>query len=238
MTRQVYIESFDHGPGGWLGWESNAAGARGLEIHDSMAVSRSPWWIDYNHAPPGAGYLQILFSLHTRENTPFPAQYWELGGDNPFISNSFPTDFRNARVSLRLKGELETKGAQLVMLVQAKVGSIYACHALVAQPLTVLPEWSEQTLRLDPDPTQWRCLGVRHDRTDFYGWANAVDVLRDVNCNILFVLFPLNVVPIEPVLSDPHLLKAGEDYRVDSSKLPEGIVMVDEVRIEFASPEN
>ena len=79
MTHQVYIESFDHGPSGWLGWESNA-GARGLEIHDGMAVSRSPWWID------GAGYLQILYSLHTRENPLFPAQYWELGGKNPFIS--------------------------------------------------------------------------------------------------------------------------------------------------------
>jgi hypothetical protein len=235
LGHDIYIESFNHGPGGWLGWESNAAGARGLEIHDSMAVSRSPWWIDYNHAPPGAGYLQILFSLHTRENTRFPAQYRELGGDNSFISHHYPTDFRNANVSLRLKGQLEMRGASMVMLVQAKVGSIYACHALVGQPLKVLPEWSEQTLRLESDPAQWKCLGARHDRTDFYGWADVADVLRDVNCNILFVLFPLDVVPIEPILSNPHLLKAGEDYPVDRSKLPEGNVMLDEVRIEFAS---
>ena len=49
-----YTETFDNGPGGWYGWISNAAGPKPLEIKDSCAISRSPWWIDYNHAPPGA----------------------------------------------------------------------------------------------------------------------------------------------------------------------------------------
>jgi hypothetical protein len=75
---------------------------------------------------------------------------------------------------LRLKGQLETRGANLVMLVQAKVGPIYSCHALVGQPLKVSPEWSEQTLRLDADPAQWKCLGVRHDRINFYGWTESL----------------------------------------------------------------
>ena len=39
--------------------------------------------------------------------------------------------------------------------------------------------------------------------------------------------------PAEPVDGNPHLLKAGEDYKADLSRLPEGTVMLDEVRIEF-----
>ena len=41
-----YTETFDDGPGGWYGWISNAAGPKPLEICDSCAISRSPWWID------------------------------------------------------------------------------------------------------------------------------------------------------------------------------------------------
>jgi hypothetical protein len=34
---------------------------------------------------------------------------------------------------------------------------------------------------------------------------------------------------------DPHLPYAGRDYAVDTSRLPSGYVMLDEVRIEFAT---
>ena len=42
-------------------------------------------------------------------------------------------------------------------------------------------------------------------------------------------------VPEEPVEGDPHRLKAGEDYRVERSRLPQGYVMLDQVRIDFSS---
>jgi len=57
--------------------------------------------------------------------------------------------------------------------------------------------------------------------------------LRDVNCNIILILFPLDIVPAQPIDADPHFLRAGKDYPVDRSRLPEGYVMLDEVRIEF-----
>lgn len=66
MDSRTYVETFDHGPGGWFGWVSNLEGPKRLERTSSALVSRSPWWIDYNHAPPGAGYLHILFCMLTK----------------------------------------------------------------------------------------------------------------------------------------------------------------------------
>ena len=53
MAKKVYADAksaldglvFDDGPGGWLGWISNAEGALRLETQQSAVVSRSPWWI-------------------------------------------------------------------------------------------------------------------------------------------------------------------------------------------------
>ena len=37
-----------------------------------------------------------------------------------------------------------------------------------------------------------------------------------------------------PISGDPHLLRAGRDYPVWTSRLPEGYVELDEVRVEFS----
>ncbi len=66
MMKPIYSESFQDGPGGWCGWISNAGGPKPLELRQHCAVSRSPWWIDYNHAPPGVGYLHLLYALLTK----------------------------------------------------------------------------------------------------------------------------------------------------------------------------
>ena len=58
-------------------------------------------------------------------------------------------------------------------------------------------------------------------------------MLGDVNADILLVLFPLDVAPMGPLNGDPHLLRPEKDYPVWRSRLPEGYVMLDEVRIEF-----
>ena len=103
-----YIETFDDGPGGWYGWISNAAGPKPLEIRDGYAISRSPWWIDYNHAPPGAGYLHLLYMLNTTGKA--GEHQREVDGDNRFVRDGYPTDFTQARMTLRLRGELEGQG--------------------------------------------------------------------------------------------------------------------------------
>ena len=227
-----YIETFDEGPGGWHGWISNAAGPKRLEVRDSCAISRSPWWIDYNHAPPGAGYMHLLYALHTHGAA--SEHQREVSGENGFIKGGFPTDFRDASITLRLKGELEAKETGLVLLFQGVQEGICSGWLLNGDPFRVTGEWSEQTVGANPaTPERWTSLGSRHDRRDTYGKIDLGRVLGDVNVNILLVLYPLDIAPMGPLAGDPHLLRPEKDYPVWRSRLPEGYVLLDEVRIEF-----
>jgi hypothetical protein len=232
MAAKTYAETFDHGPGGWMGFINNYQGTKPLEIKDGAAVSYSPWWIDYNHAPPGgAGYLSLLFGVAT--SGPFTERAREDGGINRFVEGGFPTDFTNAQVTVRLRGELELRGARLHLLVQGTHDGICSGWVLTGQPLSVTKNWTEQTLRLVLDPKEWTCLGTRPDRADMYGTVPLSTILSKVNANINFILFPLTVVPMGPVEGDPNVLRPGRDYHVWQSRLPEGYVMLDTVQIQF-----
>jgi len=229
---RVYRETFDSGPAGWFGWTSNQAGPRALEWSPGQVTSRSPWWIDYNHAPPGAGYLHMLASLLTG-GPGYGEAYMDAGGRNRFIERGFPTDFTGARLTVRLKGELERRSAQVVLLVQGTKDGITSGWVLTGSPLSVTEDWSRQTVVATPDERQWTCLGSRHDRTQSYGRIPLAQILRDVNADIIFALFPLEVVPMGRITGDPHRLRAGRDYPVWTSRLPEGYVTIAEVTIEF-----
>ncbi len=226
-----YVETFDQDPGGWYGWINNAAGPKPLEIKDGSVISRSPWWIDYNHAPPGAGYLNLLYMLNTRGRA--GEHQREVQGENRFIAGQYPTDFTNARMTLQMKGEMIARGAQMVLLCQSYQEGICPGWMLTGKRFEVTREWSEQTVTLTPDEALWTCLGARHDRADFYGKLPLERVLKDVNTNILLVLFPLDIAPMGPIAGDPHILRPEKDYPVWRSRLPEGYVVLDEVRIEF-----
>ena len=232
MTGKVYEETFEGGPGGWYGIIDNFQLYKPLEIENRAALCCSPWWVDYNHAPPGgAGYLHVLMGLHTKG--PFTELVKETAGPNRFVQGGFPTDFTNAKMTVRVKGELLLRGAQLVLLVQGVVDGKCSGWMLTGQPIEVTSALSEQTVTAVPDPAQWTCLGTRLDRMDMYAAIDLHTILTNVNTNIYLVLFPLNVVPMGPIDGDPHVLRAGRDYRVWQSQLPEGYVLVDSVRIEF-----
>ncbi|MDA1229409.1 MAG: hypothetical protein O2856_01420 [Planctomycetota bacterium] len=62
---QTDMEKQDNGPDGWFGWIDNAIGPKPLERRESTDTWRSPWWIDYNHVPPGVGYMHLVFMLLT-----------------------------------------------------------------------------------------------------------------------------------------------------------------------------
>ena len=61
-VRRTYVETFDDGPGGWYGGRKFA-----LPVWDGVAYCYSPWWVDANHAPPGAGYLHMLLWVYTNK---------------------------------------------------------------------------------------------------------------------------------------------------------------------------
>ncbi len=136
-------------------------------------------------------------------------------------------------MTLRLKGELLARGASLNLLCQGIHNNICTGWLLTGQPIRITEEWSEQTVVCTPDESAWTCLGSRHDRTDFYGRTPLATGLADVNVDILLVLHPLDIAPMGPPDGDPHRLRPERDYPVWRSRLPEGYVLLDEVRIEF-----
>jgi len=234
MADLVYFESFDRDSAGWWGWVGNDRGLQPLLWSQGAVTSRSPWWIDYNHAPPGAGYLHMLFCLSTRG--PFSDHHKEIAGENRFAASRCPLDFREARITLRLQGELRARGAKLLLLFQGKIGDITSGWLLTGRPFAIDPEWSEQSVAITPDPEPWTCLRGRHDRLDYYNYLPLESIIGQVNANVMLVLFPLPVHPMGPLQGEPHLLRAGKDYPVWTSDLPEGYVRLDTVKIEFKPP--
>lgn len=232
MSTTRYEETFDADTGGWFGWHDNARGPRALEWRAGEVTSRSPWWIDYNHAPPGAGYMHLLFILLTAGKV--GEHYREVSGPNRFIAGGYPHNFTDARLTLRLRGELEARASRLLLLIQGTHGDLCSGWLLTGQPFRVTSDWSEQTVVATPDPAQWACLGARHDRVDFYGHVPLPKILANVNADILLVLFPLDVAPMGPLAGDPHSLRPERDYPVWRSRLPEGYVTLDTVRIKWA----
>jgi hypothetical protein len=234
MNQSIYKETFTTGPGGWITWLGHNQPAP-AEIVENALISRSPWAIDSNHALPGGGYLHLLFILFTAAQPDPGPVYAPLIAENRFIANGYSTDLRHCRLTVRLKGSVDLKGAQLQLHCQSKIGNKAVNFVLHNQPIEITPDWSEQTITLVPDPDQWLCLGSRHDLEDVYGWGDIEEVLRDVNIDIILLLTPLKIVPLtgEAEKEGIHQRRPEIDYEVDRNYLPEGIIMLDEVRLEY-----
>jgi len=230
MNEKVYIETFDDGTNGWLGWDKD--GARPLKIENSCVISKSPWWIDCNHCYPGAGFLHILFTLHTSHEKINPEPLIKAAGRNKFVDEKFPTDFTDAEITMKIKGKVNLKGSNLFLLVQGYTGKIWVNQIFTGYPIKITNNWSQQSFTLIPDQKLWKQLGSRYDRKDFYGECPIEQLLKNVNGDIIFVLFPLNVVPLDKDV-DPYKSWAEKDYVVDRELLPEGYVMLDEIEIKL-----
>lgn len=229
----TYVEDFDDGPGGWMRVVDNFAPVAALPIANGVVRCQGPWWVDYNHAPPGGGYLQLLMCLVTKG--PSGESIREAAGENRFVKAGFPTDFTNARISLRLRGELEAAGTKFSVLIQGSIDGLVSGWVLTGQTFTVTEDWTEQTVTLAPDPAQWTSIGSRHDRTDTYGERPLRDILRNVNVNMHLIMFPVKPRPMGRLDGDPHRLRAGRDYPIWPSSIAQGYVEVDRIAIEFAS---
>lgn len=231
MNNKVYCETFDQGPAGWWGWGGNHIGLQALRHRDSYVETISPWWIDYNHAPPGAGYLHMLFCLSLRG--PLGEQMQETAGPNRFLKGGYSCNLENTEIRVRLRGEVRQRGASVVLLIQSGAGGIIAPWALTSQPIAVNPEWGETILKLRVRESEWTCLGGRHDRSDYYARRPLADCLRDVNVNLMLIFFPLDIAPMGDPEGNPHLLRPERDYPVWRSNLPEGRIQLDQFEIHY-----
>jgi len=150
-----------------------------------------------------------------------------------FADQGFSRNLTNARLKVRLRGDVDLKGSQMVFVVQAKTDKSTANFVLTGQPFKITHDWSEKTAVLAPDPKQWTCLGARHDMTKEYGCDDIAKVLKDVNLDIIFALFPLKSVPACNGVTDIDKLRASKDYVVDQQTLPKGLIMFDTVSIQY-----
>ena len=224
--RTTYEETFDDGPGGWGGWRRHHENVP-LDIQDGVATLRSPWGVDSNHAPPGAGYLSLLAFLYT-----VPGGGPAFTGPNRFVEGGHSRDLTNATLTVRMRGDVHLRGAQVTLLVQTHAGPVLANFILTGQSLRVTPDWSEQSLDLVPDPSQWVCIGARHDLSQQYGYGDVVQALKDVDNDVILVLYPLTIVPVEPT-DDVHRLRPDHDYAIDRRYLPDGVIQIDTIRVEY-----
>ena len=133
---------------------------------------------------------------------------------------------------MRIRGQSEWRGAHLLLLAQSRLPTTTANYVLTGQPFQVMPEWTDQTVTLSTDATRWTCLGARWDLLDDYGCADIGEVLADINVDLIFVLFPVQVVPAQP-LADPHATRPHLNYELDWDALPSGMVEFDTVRIDY-----
>ena len=100
-----YTETFDDGPGGWV------ADLRSpLPVWDGVAYCYSPWSVDANHAPPGAGYLHLLMYLHTRTTESQCPADAEPRVANRFVEQGCSTNLTNAKLTVRLRGAMTLAG--------------------------------------------------------------------------------------------------------------------------------
>ncbi|MBM3932922.1 MAG: hypothetical protein FJ319_01245 [SAR202 cluster bacterium] len=249
MSGKMYLETFDSGPRGWCGYERHTV-MRALEHKKGTVTARSPFMLDSNHAPPGGGYFQIIAFLMTGLVAQTEAMVEPLAGKNAFLAGGYPNDFTNARITVRLRGEGDMKGAKLVVLVQRDTEDRNIPALLTAQPMKISERWSEHTVTLSPDESLWLMLGASWNKTHLYKRGPISRALRRVK-NIIFVLYPLDVVPLGQVEARPELitfanpemapkdlearyiLRAGRDYHLDSSRLPSGCISFDTVKIEY-----
>ena len=123
----------------------------------------------------------------------------------------------------------------LTLWVQADVDDTRPNFALTGQSLTVTEDLSEQTLLLSDDPSQWTCVGGRHDKQELYGYGDIRDALRDVNCDLILVIFPLNVIPLDAPLEMRDQLRTHRDYEPDYAYLPSGVIEFDTIRIDYSA---
>ena len=191
--RNFYLETFDNGPGGWYRDRYYS-----MPVWDGAAYSYSPWWLDANHAPPGAGYLHMVMWMYTdkrRYNTGSSYEAKLPYKGNRFAEENFSRNLTDAKLTVRVRGDVDMKGAQLLFLAQAQTAKTTANMLLTGQPFHVTREWTEQSVTLRPDPAQWTCLGARHDMAADYGCDDIGKVLADVNLDMIFALFPVKPTP-------------------------------------------
>ena len=175
----------------WTSWLSLTACTIDVPVAGDRMVLESPWWLDPNHAPPGAGYLGLVTWTYLD------------GGPDETTFGVPALDLRDVTLRVALRAEnLDLKGSHLNFWFQTTMpDGRFANFVYQRAPIERhLPangsdlELVEITLSGDPDA--WTCLSTAPDRADFYGCMDVREAMSAVDNDFGFILFPVSGSPL------------------------------------------
>lgn len=181
------------------------------ENGNTFLASIGPWWIDPNHAPPGAGYLSLIAFAHhgswgyyfspdgsyrvDRHSGGPPLNKKTALGQFAYpapIGGTSPLDLRDGRLSFKIRSHANLPdGVALhlwVQTVDASTGKFV--NYLLKQSIQTNGVWQHHTLVLSSNDDDWICLSSNANRTASYGCsATIAEALRHFDVDLGFVLF-------------------------------------------------
>ncbi len=172
----------------WISWLNLYACTVPSSIINGHNEIKSPWWLDENHAPPGAGYLNLLTWTYPKE----------------------PIDISNAILELEIATQnLNLKGSKLLFWFQNNApNGKFANFALTGTPIDVKSDGITRRILLDLSSKKdnWTCLGTSLSRADTYDCMPVEESAKKVDIDFGFIIFPVSSNP-DPTLQPTGIIK-------------------------------
>lgn len=191
--------------GCFTSWRGKNACTVIAPVENGNMILESPWWLDNNHAPPGAGYLNLLAFTYMGKPT---------GPADPTSA----LDLTNGLFVISMKTEnLDLKGAQLLFWFQVvSPNGKYTNYALIGAPIyqgSSVMQSNQIYVYLPNDSKMWQCLGSSDARSDTYGCSISFqDAIKNVNNDFGLIIMPTQSDPT------PNLQPSGKIF-IESMKL-------------------
>jgi len=206
------------------------------KLGNQYLYSTGPWWVDGNHAPPGYGYLSLVFLCLLR-----PDKLQNMSFD-PHLC--YP-NMREMNIRGKIRGHsADLKGADLLFWFQcySEKTEKNINYALIGKPLNeklLNGKINDFELNVDVENTEdWVCLGSCAEKSHLYGELdlNNLDAAKPLNMG--FILTPMDVKPVWPDecdLSSPMNLTTESLWPIDTHSLPTGTIAIYDLEIEYYS---
>ncbi len=179
--------------GCWKSWQSKFACTSFITISNGEAILQSPWWLDSNHAQPGAGYLNLLFYNYV--DTIFSGRRKSINLDN-----------RTLHIELRSK-KLNLKNSKLLFWFQTKASDgKYINFVFTKEQISLDENMKIIELKFTSKPSDWTCLGSNANNSGIYSCIPLKDAISDVNIDFGLIIFPTSAD------SDPSLQPEGQIF--------------------------